>query len=288
MNRKLRIRKKLNIWCAALVFLCALYLFPGAALASSVPDLSGSGSITIEMTCDGQAVSGGQIAVYMVGSIVQDSDGLSFSLSDDFSESTISLDIDYDSASELKALAAALAACAEKNDISGTTADVGSDGVVMVSDLSVGLYLVVQTQAADGYEAFAPFLVSLPMYDETQEAYIYDVDASPKVTIVAEEQEETTAAQEEQTASPSNEGEEESTASGGEEGTASGADDEEEGITSADEEGTEDETTASDGADSDVQTGDNSHLMIWLAAFWASALILIILVVRSRLLQKKR
>ena len=43
------------------------------------------------------------------------------------------------------------------------------------------MYLLVQNQAAEGYQAAAPFLVSVPMNEDG--TYIYDVDASPKVEL---------------------------------------------------------------------------------------------------------
>lgn len=262
-----------------------------------MPDLSASGSITLELSCDGQSVSGGQIAVYMVGSVVQDDGDLGFSLSDDFSGCGLSLEIDYDSASEVKTLAAELAAYADENDISGITAEAGSDGKITVSGISVGLYLIIQTQSAEGYEAFAPFLVSVPMYDETKETYVYDVDASPKVTLT-KIQEETTAASEEQTSSDDSEeesttsgedNEEESTSTGDgkEESTASASDSKGESTASGTEESTAEETTASEDTGSNVQTEDDAHLMMWFVIFWASALILVILVIRKNQVRKK-
>lgn len=252
------ILRKLNIWCAALVFLCALYLLPHAAFARSMPDLSGSGSITLELSCDGQSVSGGEIDVCLVGNITQNNGDFSFSLSDDFSGSGLSLDIDYDSASELETLACALAAFAAGNDISGITAEAGSDGRITVSGLCPGLYLVIQTQAAEGYEAFSPFLVSVPMYDKTREAYVYDVDASPKVSLSGA-LEETATGDEVQTGYSSDEDGDESTSSGAGEETSSYSD-----------------------GNSNVQTGDDSRFMMWFAVFWISALILVISAVKNR------
>ena len=251
-----------------------------------MPDLSASGSITLELSCDGQSVSGGQIAVYKVGSVIQDDGDPGFSLSDDFSGCGLSLEIDYDSASEVKTLAAELAAYAGENDISGITAEAGSDGKITLSGISVGLYLIIQTQSAEGYEAFAPFLVSVPMYDETQETYIYDVDASPKVTLT-KIQEETTAASEEQTSS--DEREEESTTSGEDKevSTASASNSEEESTASGTEESTAEETTASEDTGSNVQTDDDARLMMWFVIFWASALILVILAIRKDQVRKK-
>ena len=39
----------------------------------------------------------------------------------------------------------------------------------------------MQDQPAEGYEPIAPFLVSVPMWDETAGAYLYTVDAAPKL-----------------------------------------------------------------------------------------------------------
>lgn len=49
------------------------------------------------------------------------------------------------------------------------------------SGLSTGLYLVVQTQAVEGYLKVSPFLVSLPMYNAADCDWLYTIDASPKV-----------------------------------------------------------------------------------------------------------
>ena len=43
----------------------------------------------------------------------------------------------------------------------------------------MGLYLVVQTTAAENYNVINPFLVSVPIQENGK--YVYDVDALPKV-----------------------------------------------------------------------------------------------------------
>ena len=47
------------------------------------------------------------------------------------------------------------------------------------SGLEEGIYLVVQTKAAKGYEMFSPFLISLPMRENGQ--WKYQVEAMPKI-----------------------------------------------------------------------------------------------------------
>lgn len=52
-------------------------------------------------------------------------------------------------------------------------------GIAVFGDLKAGLYLIVQKQAAEGYDAIQPFLVTVPIMENGQ--YVYDVNAHPKV-----------------------------------------------------------------------------------------------------------
>lgn len=46
-----------------------------------------------------------------------------------------------------------------------------------------GLYLIRQKDAIPGYEPIAPFVISVPLYDEVADTYIYEVKAAPKSTL---------------------------------------------------------------------------------------------------------
>ena len=54
-----------------------------------------------------------------------------------------------------------------------------ADGNAAFEDLELGLYLIVQSKASNGYAPIKPFLVSLPMAENGK--WNYEVDASPKV-----------------------------------------------------------------------------------------------------------
>lgn len=159
----------------ALCFVCTT-----AAFAHEAVDQSRTGSLTISMTYEGQAVSGGSLELYRVGDVSEDDGNFSFTLSSEFAGSGVSLD-DVEAAG----LADDLAAYATAQGISGSVYEVDGNGNVSASGLTLGLYLVTQPEAADGYEAITPFLVSVPMYDEVNESYVYDVDATPKVGTIS-------------------------------------------------------------------------------------------------------
>lgn len=146
-----------------------------AMAAQEMPDLSKTGSISVTMqdSDSKKTVSGGTLTLYKVGD-VQVYNGFSFVLTDEFSGSRLDLD-DVESAD----LAEKLADYAESAGLQGTAVTVGENGVAAFPDLELGLYLIVQTEAADGYYAVSPYLVSVPKLGEN--GYVYDVDATPKM-----------------------------------------------------------------------------------------------------------
>lgn len=174
---------------AAAALAAALLLCAPVALAHEAVDLGASGSITLELEYGGQAVAGGTFALFRVGDAAEDDGDYSFTLAEGFEESGLELDADaLSSAASSSELASELAAWAEAQGVEGEEAPVSADGTLSFEGLAPGLYLLVQGEAAEGFEAASPFLVSVPM-DEGG-AYLYDVDASPKVSLVQAEEEE--------------------------------------------------------------------------------------------------
>lgn len=178
----MQIQKRLSVLLLSLLLWC----FVGAAAyAHEVPDTSRTGSISVAMTYNGTAVSGGSLSLYQVGAVAEDDGNYSFSPTGDFAGCGKSLDN-----LESSGLAENLAEYASAKKLEGKTVKLGADGTVTAKKLTLGLYLVVQKEAAPGYEAVAPFLISVPM--EENGAYIYDVNAAPKVSVLTKTKPEPT------------------------------------------------------------------------------------------------
>lgn len=172
----MEIRRRLSAIALAVFLLYIIsYTTSITAYAYDVPDLSREGSVSVTMKEGETAVSGGTLTLYRVGDIYEDNGNYSFVLSGDFSGSKESLE-DIQSAT----LAKSLADYAKNNKLTGITQIIGNDGKTVFTNLELGLYLLVQNKAAQGYNAVDPFLVSLPMMEDG--TYIYNVDASPKVS----------------------------------------------------------------------------------------------------------
>ncbi len=176
---------------SALFFLAAALAFTLILPAGAVEvlDPQREGSLTIRLKLPDNLRSYGTLTLYRVGEIrFEDLDdpateeneaGYYFHPVAALDDGTLSL-LDLDQA-ELAQTAAELAAQAELEP--AATADITYDddeeiAVAAFTGLELGLYLVVQEDAASGYHALAPFLVSVPY--QTEGTYLYDVTANAK------------------------------------------------------------------------------------------------------------
>ena len=167
----MRIQKRLAMM---LFTICLMFALGVPAYAREVPDTAKTGSVSVTMEYEGKAVPSGALTMYQVGEIKKDDGSYVFTAAGAFQES--GTDLSDPSSPEL---AKRLAAFASDRNLPGREIEIGRDGTAFAGNLSAGLYLIVQTEAADGYEAVSPFLVSIPMNEDG--VYLYDVDATPKL-----------------------------------------------------------------------------------------------------------
>lgn len=171
-------RKRIISLLVMLTLICSMSM---SVSAVEVPDLTRKGSITVTMHAKKDnmdvIVPGGTLTLYRVGKIYEDDGNYSFILTGDFVDCGESFgDI------QSPELASRLAEYAEKNAKNkGETEKVSAEGIVTFEKLDLGLYLIVQYEAASGYNKANPFLVSLPQMKNSEDSY--NVDASPKVNV---------------------------------------------------------------------------------------------------------
>lgn len=169
----MRLQRRFMAVFLSMLLLCMMGM---TVYAHDVPDDSRTGTVSITMVYEEKAVPGGTMTFYRVGEIREDDGNYSFILSSDFIGS--GADLSEPSKPEL---ADKLARYAEEQNFAGVTEKIGNDGKVIFTGVETGLYLMVQHEAADGYNKVSPFLISIPMSENG--TYIYDVDASPKMEL---------------------------------------------------------------------------------------------------------
>ncbi len=173
-------RKHLTAFLMLLVSLC---IFSAYVRAAEVPDPELRGSITISVHFGDEPVSGGTMTLYRVGDIAENDGNYSFVPTED-------LAMWGDSFSDIESPDLADSLAEYENKPSGETKEVDSAGEVKYDNLQLGLYLIVQEEAADGYSKANPFLVSLPYWDEEAHAYVYDVDSRTKAELIRDVEKE--------------------------------------------------------------------------------------------------
>ena len=160
---------------SALCVVLMICLMSMTAYAVEFIDVSRTGSVSVAMTYSGEAVSGGSLTAYRVAE-VEIINGADCSFTYTLAYAECEADISDLSKADL---AAQLVLYTEDKAVSGTKLMIDENGKVVFDGLKLGLYLFVQEDAAPGFSAVSPFIVSVPGRDG--EGYVYDVEATPKV-----------------------------------------------------------------------------------------------------------
>ena len=166
----------------SLLALLLLACLPLSAAAHPVPDEQKDGhcSITVTMTYQEKALPGGTLALYKVGDVAEEDGNYSF-----VPVEAIRGDLAQFGDIQSPDLAGKLSKLESKlTPVTDLPKTVGEDGKATFSDLTFGLYLVVQKTAASGYGKTAPFLVSVPYLYADE--YQYDVTSQPKTDLERE------------------------------------------------------------------------------------------------------
>lgn len=130
------------------------------------------GNITVCLRSSRETVSGAQIVVYPVGKVGEDG---TLVLHDPFPEGSISRAVwtEPETAQMLWEYSC-------DHALSGESCRTDEMGKAVFPDLQEGVYLLGQVAAAEGYQAFSPFLVVLPA--KTGGKINWNVQAFPKIT----------------------------------------------------------------------------------------------------------
>ena len=168
--------KKLLLVFTAIVL---VFSMPSVVFAHDVPDPSRRGSIQVVMHWGDTMVGGGTLMLYRVGAVREDDGNYSIVPTGDFAGGGEAVE-----KIQAPELAEELKAYAMSKHLIGQQKTIAEDGQVIFDDLVLGLYLLVQYQAAPGYSEASPFLVSVPRMENGE--YRYDVNASPKVELTPE------------------------------------------------------------------------------------------------------
>lgn len=178
----------LDVVTFAVALLCAACLAPGTkANAADLLDADQVGSLSVNLRCDGNPVANAGLDLYRVAGLEWDKSEGQWTYVSAKGFSNLGVD-PYVVDSWTEDVTTSVADEAEgAKPVAKDASD--ASGRVTFGNLSTGVYLVKQHAVTVGEDTIKPFMVSIPLAED--EVYVYDVDASPKVSVEkAEEPEE--------------------------------------------------------------------------------------------------
>ena len=189
--RNIRARRQ-TLWriCSMTVFLLffCMGLSAGIVRAEEMPDLSMNGQSSISITMrdknTDEAIPGGMLELIQIASVAVDN-GFVFVPTGQFAAEDFTFDFSEKADLSDPALAASINTYVENHSASvtqRTQKPIGTEGEgtgkAVFEGLDLGVYLIREIEAPEGYAKINPFLVTIPQKTDT--SYVYQVDASPK------------------------------------------------------------------------------------------------------------
>ena len=156
----------------AMLALSVLLCLPLMAYAHDVPQERDDCSIEVTVRYNGDNVDGGTLTAIKVGYVDQD-DGNYF-----FSQEFTGLKLEDIASPGAAAVQEEFYFNNKDNYSFYTQTQAATDGKAVFSDLSTGLYLIVQAKPADGFSSMYAFLAAVPYLENGE--YRYHVTASVK------------------------------------------------------------------------------------------------------------
>ena len=136
-------------------------------------DFSKKGNITITLKDnEKEYIEGAEIALYHIANATEKNYNLTFEYTEELKECEANL-----TNLEAELLPEEIEKCITK-EISNSKQITDNSGTVKFNDLTLGIYLVTQTNRVEGYSVIDSFLVMLPKTEDNK--WIYDVTATPK------------------------------------------------------------------------------------------------------------
>lgn len=176
-------RRLADIMRAFLALVLAVACLWSVALAVPPVDADAAVSLAVEFHMDGTSIPGGRFDLFSVGSM--DAGGVVSLLPEYAADYSLSESTDRKGWARL---AREMAADIEANGVAPQeTVVTDEDGLAsfgVTDELGQGVYLVVghDTKVGDTTYVSLPYLISLPLWDDETESWVYDVLSEPKVS----------------------------------------------------------------------------------------------------------
>lgn len=136
----------------------------------------GSVKITLKSSDEGNVIKGAEISLYKVADLSEEKNHFTYNYTESFNKCDASL-----TNLEDKDLTNNILKCFNGN-INGIKKITDELGTTKFNNLSLGLYLVKETNTVEGFSNFEPYLIMIPK--NINNKYVYDITSKPKSEII--------------------------------------------------------------------------------------------------------
>lgn len=136
----------------------------------------GSVEITLKSSDEGNVIKGAEISLYKVADLSEENNHFVYNYTENFNKCNVSL-----TNLEDKDLTNNILKCFNGN-INGIKKITNELGTTKFNNLSLGLYLVKETNTVEGFSNFDPYLIMIPK--NINNKYVYDITSKPKSEII--------------------------------------------------------------------------------------------------------
>lgn len=136
----------------------------------------GSVEITLKSSDEGNVIKGAEISLYKVADLSEENNHFVYNYTENFNKCNVSL-----TNLEDKDLTNNILKCFNGN-INGIKKITNELGTTKFNNLSLGLYLVKETNTVEDFSNFDPYLIMIPK--NINNKYVYDITSKPKSEII--------------------------------------------------------------------------------------------------------
>ena len=168
--------KKLSVLTVAFMFIFALCFAVISPTAYAVLSKKGSISVHVADSKTGEPLESAVFRLYFFASAHEKEDGLGYEYVFPYEECKMDMNNLEDAY-----LPVHLTYFATTNSLPYTEKMSDSSGRLVFDELVPGVYLLVPVNNVKNYLMPSPFVINLPVFDEKDEIWQYDIDATPKM-----------------------------------------------------------------------------------------------------------
>lgn len=158
----------------ALVMAIAVCVVALSPVVSAVTDKRGSITLRVKDSETSAPLANETFRLYFFAKAYEKADGVQYEMLPEYDAANVDISDLQDAYLPIH-----LAYFATSHSLEFTEKSTDEKGVVVFSDLTPGLYLVVPSEKNSG--TASPFVISIPEYDRESKTWIFDIDASPKI-----------------------------------------------------------------------------------------------------------